>query len=337
VRAIQVTRFGGPDVLDVVDLPEPEAGPGEVLVDVTGVGVNFADTHQTENTYLARQELPFVPGSEVVGTVIAGPRAGQRVCGFVARGGGYAERAVLSDAAAVPVPDAVSDSAALALLVQGTTAWNLLRSSARMAAGESVVVHAAAGGVGSLAVQLARAFGAGRVIATASTEEKVALARSLGADAGVVLTGSEPFGAVAAALRSANDGARVDVVLEMTGGSVFDGSLAALARFGRLVTYGLASQVEPSGLSPTRLMVGSKSVIGFWLLDCLTPDRIGPMFAEPLRELTGMVVDGRLRPQAEPAYALEDARRAHEDIRARRTTGKVVLDPRLPSGRRGPR
>lgn len=330
-----MNRFGGPDVLEVVDLPDPVPDAGELLIDVTGVGVNFADTHQTENSYLARQQLPFVPGSEVVGVVATGPRSGERVFGFVARGGGYAERAVLSEATAVPVPDGVTDAAALALLVQGTTAWNLLRTSARLAAGESVVVHAAAGGVGTLAVQLARRFGAGTVIATASTPEKVALAESLGAHAGVVLTGQEPFGAVAAALRQANGGRPVDVVLEMTGGSVFDGSLAALARFGRLVTFGMASQQEPSSLSPTRLMVGSKSVVGFWLLDCLTPDRVGPLFVTPLRELTGMVLDGTLTPQATPAYALVDARRAHEDLRARRTTGKVVLDPRLPAGSRG--
>jgi NADPH2:quinone reductase len=234
------------------------------------------------------------------------------------------------------VPDTVSDAAAVSLLVQGTTAWHLLRTSGRLAEGESVVVHAAAGGVGTLTVQLARRWGAGRVIATASTPEKIALAESLGAHTGVVVTGDEPFGAIAAALRQANDGAKVDVVLEMVGGAVFDGSLAALARFGRLVTYGMASRRDPRPLEPQRLMIGSKSVIGFWLADCMTPNRAASMVVAPLMELVAMVADGSLAPQSTPAYALEDARQAHEDMRARRTTGKVVLDPRLAAGSRGP-
>ena len=154
--------------------------------------------------------------------------------------GGYAEYAAVPKAAAFPIPDGVSDAQALALLIQGLTAWHLYRTSAHLAEGESVVVHAAAGGVGSLAVQLGKAFGA-RVIATASTEEKRALALELGADAAVDVTRED----LTDALIEANDGRRVDVVLEMAGGRVFDASLRALAPFGRLVTYGMASR-EPN-------------------------------------------------------------------------------------------
>jgi len=319
MRAIQISRFGGPDVLDLVDLPDPVPGPGEVLLDVTACGVNYADTHQAENSYLSSQSLPFVPGSEVVGQT----PDGRRVCSFVTQGGAYASKAVVSEAAVFDVPENVSDAAALSLLVQGLTAWHLLRTSARLAPGESVVVHAAAGGVGSLAIQLAKSFGAGRVIGVASTSEKRDLALSLGADA--VVASDSPD--LTAAIREANDGAKVDVILEMVGGKTFDDSLAALARFGRLVTFGMASRKMPTPVPPGALMVGSLSVIGFWLVDAMTPNRLIPMVATPLRELVTMTAKGELTPLAGQTYPLGDARRAHEDLRARATTGKTILTP----------
>ncbi len=319
MRAILVSRFGGPEVLELVELPDPVPGPGEVLVEVTGCGVNFADTHQAENSYLSRQSVPFVPGSEVVGIT----PDGRRVCGMALQGGGYASQAVLPEAAVFEVPEVVSDAAALSLLVQGLTAWHLLRTCAHLAPGESVVVHAAAGGVGSLAVQLAKTWGAGRVIGVASTPQKRDQALALGADA-VVDSGADDL---TAALRKANGGAKIDVVLEMVGGPTFDASLRALARFGRLVTFGMASRQAPSPIPPGSLMVGSKSVIGFWLADAMTADRMIPMVAEPLRELVTMTAKGDLRPVTGQVYPLAEARRAHEDMRARRTTGKVVLAP----------
>ena len=164
MRAVQITRFGGPEVLDVVDLPEPEPGPGQRLYEVSAAGINFADTHQTENSYLAPQELPLIPGAEFVGSAAGG----LRVVGLV-EGGGYAEKVAAHDRLTWPVPDGVTDEQALAVVLQGATAWHLLRTSAHLAAGETVVVIAGAGGVGSLAVQLAKRWGAGRVIATASS------------------------------------------------------------------------------------------------------------------------------------------------------------------------
>jgi NADPH2:quinone reductase len=319
MRAIYVTEFGGPEVLELTELPDPVPGPGEILLDVTAAGVNYADTHQTENSYLAAQELPFVPGGEVVGRT----PDGRRVCGFVAHGGAYAERAVVAEAAVFEVPDNVSDAAAVSLLVQGLTAWHLLRTSARLAPGESVVVHAAAGGVGSLAVQLAKHWGAGRVIGVASTPEKRDIAVSLGADA-TVDAGAEDLNA---ALREANGGRKVDIVLEMVGGQTFDASLRALASFGRLVTFGMASREPATPIDPARLMTGSKAVIGFWLVDAMRGGRMATMVAEPLRELVGLVSTGDLAPLPGPVYPLADARRAHEDMVARRTTGKVVLAP----------
>ena len=317
MRAIQVSQFGGPEVLELVELPDPEPIPGLELLSVTASGVNYADTHAAENSYLAAQTLPFVPGAEVVGTLADG----RRVCGFTASGGGgYADRALIAPAACFDVPDGVSDAAALSLLVQGLTAWHLLRTSARMVPGETVVVIAAAGGVGSLAVQLAKLWGAGRVIAVASTPKKRDLAMSLGADAAVD-SGSDDL---AGALREANGGKGVDIVLEMTGGPTTDACLAALGSFGRLVVYGMASRTAATPVPPTSLMIGSKSLIGFWLVDCMKVDPVG-MVAQPLRELVGMVASGALKPLAGTSYPLAEARRAHEDLRARATTGKVIL------------
>jgi NADPH2:quinone reductase len=218
-----------------------------------------------------------------------------------------------------PIEDGVSDATALALLLQGLTAWHLYRTSAKLASGESVVVHAAAGGVGSLAVQLGRHMGAGRVIATASTEEKRELALSLGADAAVDV-GHEDL---ADALIEANGGERVDAVFEMAGGRVFDESLKALAPFGRLVTYGIASK-EQNELRTGALMRRSHAVVGFWLMHCLrVPEMVGP----PLRELGRLVASGDLRVVEGETYGLSEVRRLHEDLAARRTTGKLVIDP----------
>src|SRR5829696_9057885 len=162
MRAVQITRFGGPEVLDIVDLPDPVPGEGQKLYDVSTAGINFADTHQIENSYLAQQQLPLIPGAEFVGTPVGG---GQRVVGLL-EGGGYAEKVVAHDFLTWSVPDRVSDEQALAVVLQGATAWHLLRTSTHLTEGESVVVIAGAGGVGSLAVQLAKRWGAGRVIAT---------------------------------------------------------------------------------------------------------------------------------------------------------------------------
>jgi NADPH2:quinone reductase len=315
VRAIRISQWGGPEVLEYVeDAPTPEPGPDEHLVRVSSSGVNFADTHASDNSYLASYQLPLIPGAEVAGKT----EDGKRVAGLIATGG-YAEYAAVPKATAFPIPFGVSDGQALALLIQGLTAWHLYRTSAHLREGETAVVHAAAGGVGSLAVQLGKAFGA-RVIATASTEEKRQLALELGADAAVDVTRDD----LTDALVKANDGRRVDVVLEMAGGRVFDASLRALAPFGRLVTYGMASR-EPNRVVAPNLMRHSSAVIGFWLAHCFL--RPQEMLAEPLQELFERVAAGRLKVVEGPVYPLSEARRAHEDLRARRTTGKLLLDP----------
>jgi len=315
MRAIQINRFGGPEVLELVEMPDPSPVEGFDVVDVTAAGVNYADTHQTEDSYLSGTQLPVVPGSEVAGLT----SDGRRIAAMVGTGG-YAEKALAPKGLSFDIPDGVSDGAAVALLVQGLTAWHLLRTCARMAPGESVVVHAAAGGVGTLAVQLAKAWGAGRVIGTASSPDKRALAESLGADVTVDANTSD----MNAALREANGGRKVDIVLEMVGGSTFDGSLRALDRFGRLIVFGMASRTPPTPVEPRSLMMGSKTLMGFWLVDCMNDPA---MLATPMKELMDMTGTGALRAIVGATYPLEDARQAHTDMRARATTGKVVLVP----------
>ena len=314
MRAIRIEEFGGPEVLELAELPDPEPPDGGIVLDVSAAGVNWGDTHQAENSYLAPATLPLVPGGEVVGTTPEGTRVVA-----VMMNGGYAEKAVAFPGAMWEVPDGVTDGQALALVVQGTTAWHLLRTSAQLRDGESVVVHAAAGGVGTLAVQLARRFGAGRVIGVASSEEKRELAKRLGADA-VVDSAAEDL---SAALREANGGDGVDVVLEMAGGRLFEQSLGALAPFGRLVHFGQAAREGARQVDPGWLMRTSRAVIGFWLVHALQrPD----LMDQAMEEMLVAVLADDLEAVVGGTYPLEDARRAHEDIRSRSTTGKLVLE-----------
>lgn len=315
MRAIQIGRYGGPEVLEVVELPDPQPRPDQVLIDVAGIGVNYADTHLADGSYLTNPELPHVPGSEVIGRAANG----RRVMALTGSGG-YAEKALAPAALSIEVPEGIDDGAALAILVQGLSAWHLLRTSAQLQPGETVVVNAAAGGVGSLAVQLAKIFGAGRVIATASSPDKQKLALDLGAD--VAVDGAA--GGYTERVVEANNGKRVDVILDAVGGPVFAAAFEALGQFGRLVTFGAASREAPAAIEPARLMKRNLSVIGFWLSPALA--RPG-MFAEPLTELLQLVAAGRLRPVVGAEYPLADARRAHEDLLARRSTGKLILRP----------
>ena len=314
MKAIRIEEFGGPEVMRLADLPDPEPAEGEVVVDVARAGINFGDTHVTRDDYLAKQELPLIPGGEVSGRA----PDGRRVAALLANGG-YAQKVAVNEGVLVPVPDEVSDDAAAALLIQGLTARSLLRTSARLEAGESVVIEAAAGGTGSLAVQLAKRMGAGRVIALASSAEKRELAVRLGADAAIDSRADD----LGAAIVDANGGEPVDVVLEMSGGEAFEACLRALAPFGRLVTYGLASR-QPVEIRNVDLMRTSRAVVGFWLMHLFRrPDEV----REGIGELLAAVASGELEVVIGGLYPLSEARRAHEDIAGRRTHGKLLLEP----------
>ncbi|MFZ2228038.1 MAG: NADPH:quinone oxidoreductase family protein [Candidatus Nanopelagicaceae bacterium] len=315
MKAIRVERFGGPDVMEYVDLADPVPNEKQELISVTSIGVNYADTHQIENTYRVRQSLPLLPGLEVAGTTVSGKRVLAPVSG------GYAQKAVANRADCIEIPDGVSDEQALAMLVQGTTAWHILKTVGHIKPGESVVIHAAAGGVGTVAIQLAKMWGA-RVIAVASSIDKRELAKSLGADV-TVDANSEDLGA---ALLAANDGKRVDIVLEMVGGKTFDTSLAILAPFGRLVTFGSASRVPATPIAPTALLAGTKTVAGFWLGNCFgNPALVNDVIIE----LFKLIEAGKLHPVVGQIFALSQATQALSQVLARKTTGKVTLNPAL--------
>ena len=319
MRAIQMSEFGGPEVLRLTELPSPEPGPGEAAIRVTRAGLNFADTHTRTNSYVRKATLPLVPGAEVAGVLAD---SGERVVALVGTGG-YAEEAVAPRELIFAIPDGLDDGAALALLLQGTTAWHLLRTAARMRRGESVVVHSAAGGVGSLATQLARAFEAGRVIATASSGEKRELALELGAD---VALDPDPDGLTERLLEAGGGG--VDIVIDSAGGEVFDASYKALAPFGRIVVNGIATG-EPNVVRTGSLLRHSRAVVGFYLFHTLpAPHGVGApgMFGEALADLFDRALAGELRPIVGETYPLEQAPQAQIDLRARRTTGKLLLD-----------
>jgi NADPH:quinone reductase len=325
MRAIQITEFGGPEVLKPVELPTPEPGPEEVLIRVRRAGVNFADTHTRNDSYVRKATLPLVPGGEVAGTVERAPAGsglseGQPVIALTGLGG-YAEYASAPCEHTFAIPEDVDDGTALALLIQGTTAWHLYRTAGRVGAGESVVVHSAAGGVGSLAVQLGHPLGAGRVIAVASSPEKRELALGLGAD---VAVDSDPAG-LTERLVEANAGSEVDVVFDMAGGETFERSYRALAHFGRIVVCGISSR-QPNHISSGSLLRHSRSLVGFYLFHCL--ERPG-MFADALNDLFARAAAGELKAHVGATYPMERAAEAHVEMAERRTTGKVLLDPTM--------
>ncbi|HEV7562042.1 MAG TPA: zinc-binding dehydrogenase [Solirubrobacterales bacterium] len=313
MKAIQIQEFGGPEALEYVEVPDPTPGEGEVLVDVARSGVNFADTHATRNDYLAEQQLPLVPGTEVSGRTADG----RRVAALLGNGG-YAQKVAVPESLLIPIPDGVDDDQAAAVLLQGLTAMALVRRCARIEPGETIVVEAAAGGTGTLAVQIAKQAGA-KVIGLASNEDKRELVKGLGADACVDSRADD----LGAAIREANGGERVDAVLHMSGGDAFEAEMGVLAPLGRMVVFGIASR-EQREVSTAALLRGSKSVIGFWLLHLLArPDLAVPMIGE----LLAAVAAGELEATIGGVYPLSEAPRAHEDLISRRSTGKLLLDP----------
>lgn len=315
MKAIQLREFGGADAFEYVDLDDPTPGEGEVLIEVSRSGVNFADTHSTRNDYLSAQELPLIPGAEVAGRTADG----NRVVALVGTGG-YAEKVLVPETSLIPIPDEVDDEQAAGALLQGLTAMALVKRSARIEAGETILIEAAAGGTGSLAVQIAKAAGA-KVIGMASSVEKRALVEELGADATVDSRAEDLRGAIL----DANGGQKVDAVLHMAGGDAFDAELAALAPLGRLVVFGNASR-ENRKIDSGLLLQGSKAVIGFWLIHVLARrDLAVPLIGE----LLGALASGALRVTVGGVYPLSEAAAAHKALESRQSSGKLLLDPSL--------
>ena len=326
MRAIQIDRTGGAEVLQLRDLPTPEPGPGEALVHIEACGVNFIDVYLREGRYAS--PLPFIPGQEAAGVVVAlGPEAAARVpsiqvgdrvawCGVA---GTYAQYAVAPVERLVAVPDGVTVRQAAAAMLQGMTAHYLAYATYAIQKGDTVLVHAGAGGVGLLLVQMAKRMGA-RVFTTVSTEEKAALARAAGADEAILYT-REDF---AAKLRALTDGVGVPVVYDSVGKTTFDGSLACLRPRGMLVLFGGSSGAVPPFDLIQLSARGSLFITRPTLKDYIATRE------ELLRragDVLGWVAEGSLKLRLEHCYPLAEAAQAHRDLEARKTVGKVLLIP----------
>ncbi|MGW2316018.1 quinone oxidoreductase family protein [Streptomyces sp. NPDC001233] len=296
------------------EVPDPEPARGENLLDVRLAGVNYADVHVRGNTYLAPVELPYVPGNEVVGTTADGKRVVA-----LTRGGGYAQKVSVHRRLQWEVPDEVTDEQAVPLALQGNSAYHLLFTVAQITKGQTVVIPAAAGGVGTLAVQLAHRAGA-RVIALAGTEEKRRLALELGATAAVDSCAED--GLTERILDAA--GGPVHAALEMTGGTTLQQTLDAVGPRGRLVVYGFAGG-QLADVPVHTLLQKSITVAGFWLPH-LYSDRTLPLAAS-MRQLFDAVANGSLKIVTGGVHPLADAAKVHEMLNSRTGTGKFSLDP----------
>ncbi|RDI96692.1 NADPH:quinone oxidoreductase family protein [Meiothermus sp. QL-1] len=323
MKAILVERAGGPEVLQLVDLPKPEPGPGQVRVRVEAAGLNFADILYVAGEYLVRTRYPTVPGMELAGVVealgegVEGLRVGQRVAALVG-GGAFAEYALAPARSVLAVPSQMSPYEAAAFPVSYFTAYFALVTQGQARPGEWVLIQAAAGALGTAAIQVARALGL-RVVALASQEEKLALCRRLGAEVTLLSTQDD----LVRAVREATGGHGVDILMEVVGGDGFAQSLKMLAYRGRLLVIGSASRTLAQ-MRPVELMKGNQSVIGVWL----TPFLNDPAALQAAQAfLTPLISSGQIRPVVGERFRLEEAARAFEFMLSRRNTGKVILEP----------
>jgi NADPH2:quinone reductase len=324
MKAMMVEEFGEPDVLQYVDVERPSPGEGEALIQVRSAGVNYADTMRRRNQYVVSQDLPFIPGAEVAGTVaevgegVEGVSAGDRVVTLLGAGG-YAEYAVAPARNLIPLPEGLDFDHAAAIPLQGLTAYHCIKTSGALKEGESVLVHAAAGGVGTLSVQMAKLLGAGPVIATASSREKLELASSLGADVLIDYTEEDWPEKV----REATEGKGADVILEMVGSDFPEKNLHCLNVFGRMVVFGAASR-ERGTIVPAALMRRCHAVVGFYLPQVM---RRPELFVPSLQEVLGWISSGKLQLTIGGTYPLAQAAEAHSALEGRQTTGKILLNP----------
>jgi NADPH:quinone reductase len=330
MKAVRFHQTGGPGVLVLEDVPIPTPRSGEILMRVEAAGINYADAmRRNGDPYAELSPTPYVPGIEVAGTVEAhgpgvdAPAVGASVFASPERGG-YAQYVTVSTARVMPLPLGLAPVQATTLVVQGLTAALVLRHAGRLAPGETVAIEAAAGGVGSFAVQLAKLFGARQVIGLASDGSKCAKARHLGADEAIDYT--DPTWPQT--VRRLTSGRGTDLLLEMTGGVTLSRALQALAPFGRMVVYGQASR-QPVHVDAQRLVVPNHSITGFYLGAYIGRREL---IRSTLEELIGYVLDERLEPQVGAVFPLARASEAHRLLEGRKTTGKVVLQPWVEDG-----
>jgi NADPH2:quinone reductase len=319
MRAIQIKTTGGPEVMELVELPTPKPAAGQVLVKIEASGVNFIDTYLREGRYPA--QLPFIPGQEAAGTVVelgaevSGFAVGDRVAWNGTRGT-YAEFACAPAADLLKIPEGMSFQQAAAVLLQGLTAHYLAHDTHPIRTGETVLIHAGAGGVGLLLTQMAKRLGA-RVLATVSTEQKAELSREAGADT-VILYTTESF---VEEVKRQTDGEGLPVVYDSVGKTTFEDSLQCLRPRGLLALYGASSGAVPP-MDPIRLMAGSLYLTRPTLKDYV---RTRGELERRTADVFGWVASGDLKVRIGATYRLEDAAQAHRDLAGRKTTGKVLL------------
>jgi len=322
MKAIRVSHTGGPEVMELVDLPTPQAKADHALVKVSVAGVNSIDGQFRDGRL--RTPLPFIPGQEGAGVVTAiGPQAkvvkvGDRVA-WSGTLGSYAEYLAAPEEHLVPVPPSISDEQAAAAMVHGLTAHYLVNDAHRLKAGETALVHAAAGGVGLLVVQMARAVGA-RVIGTASSEQKAQLAREAGADAVIVFTHQD----FETEVKRLTSGKGVDVVYDGVGKATFEKNLNVMRLRGMLVLYGMSSGPVPP-VDPARLSEKGSLYMARTTLAHFTATR-DELLART-SALFAMIAEGKLKVQIAKKYPLADAVQAHRDMEARKIAGKLLLVP----------
>jgi NADPH2:quinone reductase len=323
MRAVVVTKMGGPEVLAAQDLPTPDPGAGDLRVDVAAAGVNFIDVYYRTGAY--PMATPFIAGSEgagvvsAVGSGVTDFQEGDHVAWAMVPGAGYAGQVIVPAARAVPVPDGIGDETAGAVLLQGLTAHYLARSTYPARSGETALVHAAAGGVGLLLTQVLTSMGV-RVLGTTSTESKAALALEAGA-AEIIRYDRQD---VAAEVSRLTDGRGVDVVYDGVGRATFDGSINSLRPRGMFVSYGSASgKVAP--VDP--MLLTSKGSLFFTRPTLAHYGAARTELLERSRELFDWVASGQLSVRIGARYTLDQAQQAHEDLENRATTGKSLIIP----------
>lgn len=327
MKSILVKERGGVDVLKVIDIPKPKLGTDDILLKVSAVGVNFADIIQHQGTYPLQLPLPYTPGMEMIGTVedigcnVKNVDVGERIAAISFVAGGYAEYALIKSEQIIRVPNDIEDRQTLALLIQGLTAYLLLNYAAKVQEGESILVHAAAGGVGNLLVQIAKLMNVGDVLGTAGTTEKRNKIKSWGVDYAIDYNNSNWYQDIL----EITDGKGVDIILDPVGGSATAQNLRCLGIEGRFVNYGWLSGDYPS-LTPKQcqnLLFKNQSVSGFAVN--VVMERHSNMIETAFEQLFSWVLQDKIKPVLGLVFPLEDAAKAHQAILNRETMGKVIL------------
>ncbi|MFC0272663.1 zinc-binding alcohol dehydrogenase family protein [Metabacillus herbersteinensis] len=327
MKAMVVTEFGGPEVLKYMDIDKPSIQSKQVLIRVAATSVNFADIKSRYGKHHGAGQPPFIPGLDAAGTIeevgsdVQHLKVGQRVITFP-NNGSYSEYVVANEELTFLLPDNVDFDIAAAFPIVSFTSYKLLADVARMEPGETVLIHAAAGGIGTTAIQLAKILGAGRIIGTVGNEHKIAAAQEAGADH-VICYEKEDF---AEKVNELTNGQGADVILDSISGWVSEKSLTCLARYGRLVNFGISGGVAGQ-LKTTDLHSSCRSVLGFSL--GTTRDKRPHLLRDASKHVLQYLADGKLNMKIGKRFSLEEAAKAHEWVESRQSTGKVLLDLRL--------